>query len=40
MIFELQIVLIVSLIIFVITSSIALFGLNKFKEKNENKTKE
>ena len=33
MIFELKIVLMVSLIIFVITSSIALFGLNKFKEK-------
>ena len=33
MILELQIVLIVSLIIFVITSSTALFGLNKFKEK-------
>jgi hypothetical protein len=33
MIFELQIVLIVSLIIFVITSSAALYGLNKFKEK-------
>tara|TARA_B100000401_G_scaffold315201_1_gene217665 strand:- start:117 stop:224 length:108 start_codon:yes stop_codon:yes gene_type:complete len=33
MIFELQIVLIVSLIIFLITSSTALFGLKKFKEK-------
>ena len=32
MIFELQIVLIVSLIIFLITSSTALFGLKKFKE--------
>jgi len=33
MIFELQIVLIVSLIIFLITSSTALFGFNKIKEK-------